>query len=210
MIKPYQILIADDHQMFIDGIKLIFSNFSDYEIVAEALSGKEVLDRFKTQKIDIAILDVNMPKPNGFETCKLIKKQYPNCKIMILTMYAEGQFLNEFIDSGASAYVLKNAGKAELLRALESIVNGQVYIGEQLKLIADVPERDGFSKSFTLTKRELEIIALLAKEKTSAEIADTLFISTYTVNTHRKNILNKLDVKNTAGLIKYASENGIV
>ncbi len=208
MSKKRRILIADDHQIFLDGLKLIFSDHQDWQIVAEANDGNQVIDYFKTKVIDLAILDVNMPKPNGFEVCKYIKQHYPLCKIMILSMYGDEQFMNEFIKMGVNAYVLKNAGKLELLEAMDAIQNNQTYISKALRV--EKHEEDSFVKSLSLTTREKEIIVLLAKEKSSQEIADALFISIFTVNTHRKNILHKLGIKNTAGLMKFASENNLV
>lgn len=203
-----RILIADDHQIFLDGLKLIFSDQSQWQIVAEANDGIQVLEFFKTIKIDLAIIDVNMPKPNGFEVCKYIKQHHPTCKIMILSMYGDEQFMQEFLRMGVDAYVLKNAGKVELIEAVQTILNDEKYISKALRNTDE--QEDSFVKSLSLTQREKEIITLLAKEKSSQEIADSLFISIYTVNTHRKNILHKLGVKNTAGLMKFASENNLV
>lgn len=202
------ILIADDHKLFIDGIKLIFSDHKSWNIIAEASNGQEVLDAFKKQNIDIAILDVNMPQPNGFELSKFIKENHPGCKILILSMYGDEQFMNEFIRIGVNGYVLKNAGKVELIDAMKSILNNQTYISQELRQV-NSPD-DSFVKSLSLTQREKEIITLLSKEKSSQEIADALFISIYTVNTHRKNILHKLGIKNTAGLIKFATDNNLL
>lgn len=208
MKSKKRILIADDHQIFLDGLKLIFSDQPEWHIVAEANDGNEVLNFFKTTRIDLAILDINMPKPNGFEVCKYIKQNFPACKIMILSMYGDDQFMQEFLKMGVDAYVLKNAGKVELLDAVQTILNNQLYISKALRQTND--QEDSFVKTQSLTQREKEIITLLAKEKSSQEIADALFISIYTVNTHRKNILHKLGIKNTAGLMKFASENNLV
>jgi DNA-binding NarL/FixJ family response regulator len=205
-----KILIADDHQLFLDGLKLIFSNFPYFEIVAEAKTGTQVMDSFELQEIDIAILDVNMPKPNGFETCKLIKQKYPKCKVIILTMYNENVFIREFFKSGASAYILKNAGKAELLNAIETLNKGEKYISKELENnFKNLPE-DDFAKTFSLTPREIEIICLLGEGNNSNEISEKLFLSTYTVVTHRKNILKKLSLKNTAELMSFAHEKGLI
>lgn len=208
MNNKLKLLIADDHQIFLDGLHLIFSDYPHVEIIAQAKDGNEVLNYLKTLAIDVAILDVNMPKPNGFELCKIIKDSYPNCKIMILSMYGDEQFMKEFIKMGVNAYVLKNAGKQELLEAINAVISGESYISKALR--NNNENEDSFVKSLSLTNREKEIIVLLAREKSSIEIAETLFISVYTVNTHRKNILHKLGIKNTAGLVKFASENGLL
>lgn len=205
MKKTFNVLIADDHQMFLDGLRLIFSDIEYLHIVAEARNGKEVVEALREQPIDIAILDINMPEPNGFEVCKLIKQKYPECKMIMLSMYSDENFINEFLKSGAMAYVLKNSGKVELLNAIDSVVKNEKYISKNLQKTMEPV--DGFTKKLMLTKREIEIISLLVKEKNTNEIAEELFISANTVSTHRKNILHKLGVKNAAGLIKFAIDN---
>lgn len=208
MTDQLNILIADDHKLFLEGLKLIFSDKTNWKIVAEASNGSEVIEAFGKHKIDLAILDVNMPKPNGIELSKHIISNYPECKVLMLTMYGDEQFINELLKIGVHAYVLKNAGKVELMTAIYSVLQGQRYISKDLNHTNE--NDDSFVKSLMLTQREKEIITLLAKEKSSQEIADILFISVYTVNTHRKNILNKLGIKNTAGLMKFASENNLL
>ena len=209
MREKINILIADDHQIFIDGLKMIFADVSNIEQIYVATGGEEVLEIMSKELVDLAILDVNMPKPNGFDLCKIIIDQYPQTKIMILSMYGDEQFMDEFMRLGVSAYVLKNAGKYELLEAINVLIKGDVYISKALRK-DDTVIKDDFVKSLSLTKREKEIIRLLCAEKNSQDIADALFISVYTVNTHRKNILHKLGIKNTAGLVKFASDNGLV
>jgi two-component system nitrate/nitrite response regulator NarL len=207
--KIYDIIVADDHRIFLDGLKMIFESESNYRIVAEATNGKDVLAYFKSHSPDFAIIDINMPKPNGFEICTAIHATHPQCKIIVLSMYNDPQFVKVFNKSGASAYVLKNAGKSELLKALETALNGDFYISKELQDLETI-EADGFVKSQKLTKRELEIIQLLSKGESSTSIAKQLFLSIYTVNTHRKNILHKLGLKNVAELIGFASENQLL
>lgn len=210
MKKPLNIIIADDHQLFLDGLQLIFTNHPLYKITAQAHNGNEVLDAFKRHSFDVAILDINMPKPNGFDICKMLRKDHPQCKIIVLSMYHEEQFVEEFMKSGASAYVLKNAGKVELFNALDIAMKDGTYISKELQQSISTEPKDNFIKTHTLTKREIEIIKLLAQEKSSNEIAQLLFLSSFTVNTHRKNILQKLGLKNSAGLIKFASDNELI
>ncbi len=209
MRTSYNILIADDHQLFLDGLKLIFSNNDRYKIIAEANNGEDVLKALKTMPVDIAILDMNMPKPNGMELAKIIKKEYPDCKVIILSMYGEEAFMTESMKIGVSAYLLKNAGREELLLAISEVLRSNTYISKELRSTKELSS-DHFVKSLSLTKREIEIISLLAKEKSSQEIADELFLSIYTVNTHRKNILHKLGIKNSAGLVKFAIDNNLI
>ena len=126
----YKILIADDHQIFIDGLMMIFADVEFIEVIHVATNGQEVLDIFESNEIDLAILDVNMPKPNGFELCQIILEKYKSTKIMILSMYGDDNFMKEFTRLGVMAYVLKNAGKHELLEAVKNVLNGEIYISK--------------------------------------------------------------------------------
>lgn len=211
MNKPstYNVFIADDHQIFLDGLKMIFEAFPRFKIVAEAYNGSEVINFFEQHTVDFAIIDINMPKPNGFELCNYIKNKQNSCKVIILSMYNDPQFVKEFVKSGASAYVLKNAGKTELLKALESALIDEFYISNELKTI-NIQEPDNFVKAFKLTKREVQIIQMLSQGFSSQSIAEQLYLSVYTINTHRKNILHKLGLRNVAELISFASESQLL
>lgn len=203
-----RILIADDHQLFLAGLKLVFTGNNEYKIAAEVNSGTEVMHAFTKAHFDIAILDINMPGENGLKVCKWIKENYPNCAVIILTMFSDAQFVNEFLQGEASAYVLKNAGKAEILNAIKYAEEGKKYISKELVHTSEKYDMD-LSKIHSLTRRELDIIKLLVSGKNSQQIAEELYLSVFTVNTHRKNILHKLNLKNAAGIVKFALENNI-
>lgn len=203
-----RILIADDHQLFLAGLKLVFAENKEYKIAAELNSGSDVINMFKKSHFDVAILDINMPGENGLKVCKWIKENYPACAVIILTMYSDAQFINEFLQSEASAYVLKNAGKTEILNAIKFAEQGQKYISKELLPTTEKCDSE-LSKINTLTRRELDIIKLLVSGKNSQQIAEDLYLSVFTVNTHRKNILHKLNLKNAAGIVKFAIENNI-
>lgn len=203
-----RILIADDHQLFLAGLKLVFAENKEYKIAAELNSGSDVIKMFKKSHFDVAILDINMPGENGLKVCKWIKENYPECAVIILTMYSDAQFINEFLQSEASAYVLKNAGKTEILNAIKFAEQGQKYISKELLPTTEKCDSE-LSKINTLTRRELDIIKLLVSGKNSQQIAEDLYLSVFTVNTHRKNILHKLNLKNAAGIVKFAIENNI-
>lgn len=203
-----RILIADDHQLFLAGLKLVFAENKEYKIAAELNSGSDVINMFKKSHFDVAILDINMPGENGLKVCKWIKENYPACAVIILTMYSDAQFINEFLQSEASAYVLKNAGKTEILNAVKFAEQGQKYISKELLPTTEKCDSE-LSKINTLTRRELDIIKLLVSGKNSQQIAEDLYLSVFTVNTHRKNILHKLNLKNAAGIVKFAIENNI-
>jgi DNA-binding NarL/FixJ family response regulator len=206
-----RILLVDDHQMFIDGIRVLLEK-SKYKIIGEALNGTEALKFLETNEVDIVITDINMPGMSGCDLTKTIKKQNPNQKVIVLSMYNDREIIHEIIMSEAEGYILKNTGKQELLLALERINNGGTfYSNEVIEIITEnyVTKQKAFENLKELSERELEIIKLICQEFSTPEIAGMLFISPLTVETHRKNILKKTKVRTIVGLIKFAIENGI-
>ena len=205
------ILIADDHQMIIDGLKSMLAAEGEMQVVGEACNGKEVLARLKQVAVDLILMDINMPELDGIDTTRKLKAQYPRVKVLILTMYNKPEFIRNLMEAGADGYILKNTGKEELLLAIHQLHAGQPYWGKEVtKTVMESLRRGGANNSFSLTKREKEILKLIVAECTTPEIAEKLFISPFTVETHRKNLLSKLNAKNTAGLVKWAVENGYV
>lgn len=203
------LLIADDHQVVIDGLRSLLSLEADFNVVGEALNGKMVLEALKDQKVDVVLLDINMPVMDGIETAKLMREHYPDVKILILTMYNKPEFIRNILDAGASGYVLKNAGKEELIDAIRKVVRGEGYFSLSVtKTMMESFKSGSDSNKVELTKRERGVLTLIAEGDKSSEIAEKLFLSTNTVNTHRKNLLSKLNIKNTAGLVRYAIKNG--
>jgi DNA-binding NarL/FixJ family response regulator len=217
-IKVY---IADDHHLFIAGVKALLQDSADVDLIGETENGKILLDMLEKKQADVILMDINMPVMSGVETTKKIKELYPEIKVLALTMFDDTLHINEMINSGASGYLLKNAGKEELITAIKKVYNGEKYVSNEVsvKLIERMFNKEQ-EKSTTaansnvrkseLTKREIEIIKLIAQELTNVEIAAKLNNSPMTIITHRKNLLRKLGVKNTAGLIKYAMQNGLV
>jgi two-component system nitrate/nitrite response regulator NarL len=203
------LLIADDHQVVIDGLKSLLSLEDDFQVVGEAQNGKMVLEALKDQKIDVVLLDINMPEMDGIETARRMREQHPNVKILILTMYNRPEFIRNIIEVGASGYVLKNAGKDELINSIRKVERGEDYFSLSVtNTLMDSFKSGTESSKVELTKRERGVLTLIAEANKTSEIAEKLFISTHTVNTHRKNLLSKLNIKNTAGLVRYAIENG--
>lgn len=208
------ILIADDHQIFIDGLKSLLNDVKDFEILAEANNGKQVIEALNQKQIDVAILDVNMPEMNGIETTKYISKHFPTVKVLMLTMHNRKEFIVELIAAGASGYLLKNCNKKELTDAIIALSQDKDYFSrevtdtviESLKQI----KRGELHPAAELSKRELEVLQLISNELTTKEIAQKLFISENTVETHRKNLITKLNVRNTAGLVRYAIEKKLI
>lgn len=204
------ILIVDDHQIILDGLKaLLYGTEKEYKL-SVALSGADAIRIAEEQAIDIILLDVNLPDISGFEVCKTIKTKKETIKIIALTMHGEVGYINKMIKSGADGYILKNAGKGEILQAIENVLKGERHFGKEVtdKLISG--QRSSRSKSQgmiqKLTRRENEILKLITEELTTDEIAQRLFISSTTVISHRKSLLRKLNAKNTAGLVKAAYE----
>jgi DNA-binding NarL/FixJ family response regulator len=217
---PIQVYIADDHHLFIAGVKALFSEVPELELAGDAENGRALLDLLTLKKVDVILMDINMPVMSGVETTKKIKELYPEIKILALTMFDDTLHINEMINAGASGYLLKNAGKEELVTAIKKVYAGEKYVSNEVsvKLIERMFNKEqektstvaSNTRKSELTKREIEIIKLIAQEMTNAEIAAKLNNSPMTIITHRKNLLRKLGVKNTAGLIKYAMQNGLV
>ena len=211
MIK---ILIADDHQMFIDGIKALLKNEKEIKVVGEALNGEEVLATLEKEKADIILLDINMPQMDGIEATRIIRKKFPEVKIIILTMHNKYEFIAGLAHEGASGYILKNTGKAELLNAIKTVQEGKTFFGKEVTetIMHNLYKKPAEQKieAVQLTEREKEVLKLIAQEFSTKEIADKLFISENTVETHRKNIMAKLNAKNVAGLVKFALQVGLI
>jgi DNA-binding NarL/FixJ family response regulator len=209
----YKILLVDDHQMFIDGIKSILHKQSTFQVVAEALDGNLALKIIENQEIDIVISDISMPKMSGIELTKIIKAKYPEIKVIVVSMHNDRAVVSEILMAEAEGYILKNLGKKELLAALTKVAdNGTFYSNDVLKVMMQTVkiERRQIEEIKQLTERETEILKLIVEEFSSDQIAEKLFISKRTVDTHRTNILNKTNSKTLVGLIKYAVKNGIV
>ncbi len=208
-----KIVIADDHQMFIDGIKLLLKKEKGFAIAGEALNGTVALEMVETLSPDILITDINMPGMSGTELTKIVKEKFPLTKVLVLTMYNDREIVNEILNTEAEGYILKNTGKQELLNALNKIAdNGTFYSNEVMNIMmASVrKEKKIAEQTQHLTPREIEIIRLITKEYSSAQIADTLFISPRTVDTHRKHILQKKKSKTLVGLMRFAYDNDLL
>ncbi|HAN18137.1 MAG: hypothetical protein A2X13_04190 [Bacteroidetes bacterium GWC2_33_15] len=211
------IILADDHQIFRDGIKSLLSDESNLEIIGEASNGDELLSLLKTISPDILILDVTMPKITGIELTKIITQQYPGIKILILSMHKNEEYVINAMINGAKGYLPKDTSRKELLDAISSISNGEEYLG---KLISSSILKSYIKKSYSgfdrldkdeqLTSREKEIIELIGKGYSNKEIADKLFISVRTVDSHKNHIMCKLKLRTTAELIIYGIKNKII
>jgi len=203
------IIIADDHSIIRDGLKAMLEKNDFCKIMGEASNGDELLELLKTTACDVVLTDISMPVMDGVEATKQILKLYPNTKVMCLSMHEEAGFIKKMMDAGAVGYVFKDSSKDELKEAIQAVHGGKKYFNQKLFDILLNMESGGKEVS-VLSSREKEILKLIAEEYTNPEIAEKLFLSVRTVDTHRQNLIQKLDVKNTAGLVKYAVRSGLV
>jgi len=211
MIK---LLIADDHQLLIDGIKTTLTDVEDFNFVAEVHDGYQVIRKLEEGlEVDVILMDINMPKLDGLDCTRKVSKQFPNVKILALSQYDEKRFVKRMIKNGASGYLLKDSDRDILEEAIRKVHAGEKYFCERLSMSLvnqELKIEDTKSLFPKLTAREKEIVSLICKEHSSQEIADKLFISFHTVESHRANLMYKAGVKNTAGLVRWAVENDFV
>ena len=209
---PLTLLLVDDQAIFMDGIESLLAGMAEVRVVGKAHNGRDALGLVTTLQPDLVLMDINMPHMDGIEASKRMRKASPDTRVIVLSMYSHREFVLELLDSGVGGYLLKTAGKEELLTAIRTVAAGRQYIAEELRALAQRPDRtagrEGELKYGPLTSREVQIVRLILQERTSQEIADHLFLSPATVETHRRNILHKLDCRNIAGLVKYAMERG--
>ncbi|MCC5940389.1 MAG: response regulator transcription factor [Balneolaceae bacterium] len=210
-----KVLLADDHKIVRDGIKLMLEPEVGIDVVAEANNGVEAIEKLKDVLIDIVIMDINMPEMDGITATKQIKKVYPDVKVLALTMSNDDLHIRQMIQAGASGYIMKSAGRVELKDAISSIMNGKHYFSDEAthSIMMDLVKGKGkptSPDSVHITDRELEILELIVQEFTNQEIAEKLFISSRTVDAHRRNLLQKTGARNTAGLVKYAFQHNII
>jgi two-component system nitrate/nitrite response regulator NarL len=209
-----RVFIVDDHQILIDGIKSLLKYEDHILICGEARSGEDALEMLETAEVDVVLTDVNMGGMSGIDLVTRISALRPAIGCIVLTMFNDKEIISSALEAGAKGYILKNTGRKEMLEAIEKVFQGELFYSDEVtkmmltrflekKPAQELPEN-------TLTARELEILSLIAAENTNAEIADKLFISERTVETHRKNVFHKTGSKTVAGLIKYAYEHKMI
>lgn len=210
MDDKIKIVLADDHQLFREGIRSLLLKYDHLEVVGEAANGDEVIALLEAVKPSVVLLDLSMPLKNGFEVMDIAKKKFPDVKFIVLTMHDEGQYVVKSIKAGAKGYLLKNTDGVELLHAIEEVLFGRKYFNDQISelLINNIAVNEEPLKK--LSERELEVLGLVAEGRITKEIADKLCVSTRTVETHRVNMMKKLNVSNSAELIKKAVELGLI
>ncbi|HEX9614673.1 MAG TPA: response regulator transcription factor [Bacteroidota bacterium] len=209
-----KILLADDHVLIRTGIRNLIGGNKDFTIVGESGDGEETVQKVQELKPDVVIIDISMPKLSGIEATAQIRSKFPAVKILVLTMHENAEYVYQIFKSGASGYLLKNAGRDEITAAIYAVTKGEKYFGPRVSelmisgYMEKADKRSAASEADLLTKREKEILKYIAQGKNNQQIAEQLFISPRTVDTHRTNIMQKLDIHDAGNLVKYALENG--
>ena len=208
-MAAYRIVLADDHTLFRKGLRRTIEEIQDVEVIGEAGDGVELLNLLKKLTPHLVVLDISMPNLRGIEAIREIKRVHPEVKVLILTMHKDKEYLYQSIAAGADGYFLKKDTDSEFFSAIEKIRQGRIYVSPHLsgELTEDWEQiRRGLHP--ILTSREIEVLKLIAEGKANKEIADLFSISVHTVERHRANILEKLNLKGTADLVKYAIQKG--
>jgi DNA-binding NarL/FixJ family response regulator len=205
-----RIVIADDHRVMLDGIRALLADVADLEIVGDALNGQELITAVREQRPDVVLTDIQMPVKDGIEAAKEIHAEFPEVRIIALTMLNESMFIRRMLEAGVAGYVTKNVDKEELVRVIHKVAAGEKHFSEEVtaQLMNNFSGRSAHPVD-VLTKREKEILKLIAQGLTDKEIAEKVFLSALTVITHRKNILSKLGLKNKVEITRFAMENGL-
>lgn len=208
-------LLADDHKIFRDGVRSILEKERDMLVVDDAANGIEVLEKIEKLEVDVLVLDIDIGKPNGIEITEMVSRNHPEVKILILSMMGLHDFVIQALEKGAIGFLLKNTGKDEVLTAIRSVSKGDSYFSREVSaVLIEQLHRPASSRKknadIPISPREIEVLKLIAQEYSNSEIAEKLFISIRTVDTHRRNLLEKLGAKNTAGLVKFAIQKGLV
>ena len=217
-MSKIKVILVDDHQIVRDGIKALLSTEDSIVIIDEASDGDELLAKLKSKKPDVLIMDISMPKISGIELLKIVSKEYPGINVLMLSMYTNEDFVFNAVKSGAKGYLPKNTSRKILIEAINTIYNGEEYFSEEISNIilksyikkAQKNEDTAENKKDILSARELEILKLVAGGKSNQEIAEKLFISIRTVESHKNHIMQKLELKSTVDLIKFALKNNMI
>ncbi len=220
-MSKIKLFVVDDHPIFVDGITGLLKDTPEFEIIGTAHNGQDFLDKIKNNQPDIVLMDINMPVMDGIVATKKLKEKYPDIKVIALTMFNDIRFIKELLEIGAKGYVLKNISREDIIKAIFTVSEGKPYLDtavqenviSSMSSVAgedELNDKEADSMIKNITTREMEILQLIALGLTSQDIAEKLFISKNTVETHRKNLLAKLNVKNTASLLKFAYRKGLV
>lgn len=205
-----QLAIVDDHPVVIEGLQRLLGSRDFMKVAGTFTSGADFLTYLKENRTDIVLLDISLPDINGMELCKEIKKRAPNTCVLVLSNHSERSIIMQMLQNGASGYLLKNASADELLGCINEALNGQITFSREIRQIIARPSAHELKELPQLTRREKEILHMISEGMTTPQIADKLNLSQLTIETHRRNLLQKFDVNNVAALIKVAVQQGLV
>jgi DNA-binding NarL/FixJ family response regulator len=205
-----RVFIVDDHPVVIEGIHSLLQHEPDIEWVGQAKNAQSCLGFFVNNTADVVLMDISMPDMNGIELCAILKEKYPGIFILGLSTFNQGLYIRKMMEHGASGYILKNTSKEELISAIHSIYEGGIFFNGEVGEALSAYQKSSRTELPMLTRREKEILELIAEGFTNPQIAEKIFLSPFTVDTHRKNLLAKLNVKNTASLIRLAVEQKLI
>ena len=205
-----RVFIVDDHPVVIEGVQSLLQNVKGIEWAGHAMNAQSCLGFFVTNTADVVLMDINMRGMDGMELCAVMKERYPGVMILGLSTFNQGVYIKKMMENGASGYILKNASKQELIEAIHAVAGGAVFFGGEVGMALKEHTQSSKNALPELSSREKEILELIAEGYTNPQIAAKLFLSPFTVDSHRKNLLAKLDVKNTATLIKLAVEQKLI
>lgn len=213
--ETIHVCLVDDHQIVVEGLRLLIGTAGDIQCIFTASSGEEALKHLRSAPVHVALVDIEMPGMDGITCCRLIREQFSEVHVIALTMYRERSLIKRMIEAGADGYLLKNTGRDELLTAIRRVYAGKSHYGDEIAEIivrGNAKERQGIRKSMlpSLSSREKQIVRLIMDERTTAEIAEQLNISFNTVETHRRNIMHKLNARNTAGIVRIVLEEHLL
>lgn len=207
---PIKVFIIDDHPMVVAGLNSLLGRLENIEVAGAVSNAFEAIPFLKSNPIDVILLDINLPDISGIDLCKKIHKEFPEIKIVGISTFSERSYISRMIENGASGYLIKSASAEEIAEAIDTVLKGRIYLSVSMEHIARPLSMAPSDNLPALTKREKEILLLISEGMTNNQIAEKLFISTLTVDSHRKNLLTKLNVNNTASLIKLAVQNGLI
>ena len=209
-----KVLIADDHQLFREGLVNLLSSAPEIDVIAEAKDGKEAIEKTKKLNPDVVLIDIGMPQMNGIEATRILKKQQSGLKVIAVSMHSDRQFVKGILEAGADGYLLKNCTYRQLIDAINSVMGGKKYLSEDITEMVIQgyldPAEEVSNSQDELSERELEILKLYAEGKSTREISEKLFISVKTVGTHKQHIFEKLGLSSNADMVKYAIKEGLI
>ncbi|MCS6905473.1 MAG: response regulator transcription factor [Bacteroidia bacterium] len=220
-MSAIRLLVVDDHRIIINGIRSMLEGIEEIQIIGEAINGREAVEFVKknAENVDVILMDIKMPEINGIEATKQILENFPHIKVLALSMFDDNLYITSMLQAGAQGYILKNTDKQELITAIQRVGEGETYFSRKVTSVVmqtfisknmGIPQAGFEVKPEELTAREIEILKLIAQQLTNQEIAEKLLISPRTVHSHRRSLMQKIGVKNTAGLVRYAVQNKLL